>query len=81
MPPVVPRVPAQAEGLTSTTVKVPSQEKRSDSYSTGSDFGSRKGLEASRKPTVRMLMVCQILDKKDKNTGQLFVPFLTVFSL
>ena len=47
----------------------------------GSDFGSRKSLEASGKPAVRMLMVCQILDKKDKNTGQLFVPFPTVFSL
>ena len=63
------------------TVKVPSQEKRSDSYWMGSDFGSRKSLEASGKPAVRMLMVCQILDKKDKNTGQLFVPFPTVFSL
>ena len=55
------------------TVKVPSQEKRSDSYWRESDFGSRKGLEASLKPTVRMLTVCQAMDIKDKNTRQVFV--------
>lgn len=50
--PVVPQGPILAKkGLTSISVKAPSQEKNAGNYWRGSDFASRKGLETSQTHT------------------------------
>lgn len=63
-------------GLTSMTVKVPTQEERADSYWRGSDFGSRKGLGESQTP---QWGCCQAKDIREKSTKQVFVCFWMLF--